>query len=132
MTIDEAIKEINWSIKVHKKILETDAKELDVDSAWVKHWKSVVEAFDIAIDTMRKYQKFQDQSLSLYMERLNADMVAMLTEIQLEIEEIPNSYEHKPIGTYDYCSGAENERKVNLEIIQQKINALKEDGSEEE
>ena len=60
MTIDEAIKEINWSIKVHKKILETDAKELDIDSAWVKHWKSIVEAFDIAIDTMRKYQKIQE------------------------------------------------------------------------
>ena len=62
-----------------------------------------------------------------YENRLKADMVAMLTEIQLEIEEIPNSYEHKPIGTYDYCLGAERERKTNLEIIQQKINALKGD-----
>lgn len=60
-----------------------------------------------------------------YENRLKDDMVAMLTDIQLEIEEIPNSYEHKPIGTYDYCLGAEHERKANLELIQQKINALK-------
>lgn len=59
MTIDEAIKEIDWSSKVHKKILETDAKELDIDSAWVNHWKSVVEALNMAITTMRKYQKIE-------------------------------------------------------------------------
>ena len=123
MSIDEAIKEINWSIKVHKKILETDAKELDVDSAWVKHWKSIVEAFDIAITTMRKYQKFQDQSLSLYMERLKADMVAMLSELQLEIEEM------------DSGCGWEGYRPTArvIDLIQQKINALKEneDGNDQ-
>ncbi len=61
-----------------------------------------------------------------------ADMVAMLEELKKEIEEIPNSYEYKPIGTYDYSLGAEHERKVNLEIIQQQINKLKgeEDGNE--
>ena len=41
------------------------------------------EALVTAIDTMRKYQMFQAK----YVERLKANMVAMLEEIQLEIEE---------------------------------------------
>lgn len=50
-----------------------------------------------------------------YEARLKADMVAMLTDIQLEIEEIP--YYH---GTYDHI-----DRKKVIHKIQQKINALK-------
>ena len=74
-----------------------------------------------AINIMRKYQKFQDQSLSLYMERLKADMVAMLTEIQLEIEELDNPLDYDFEG-YNQCA-------VDCEkLIQQKINALKGEG----
>jgi hypothetical protein len=62
-----------------------------------------------AIDTMRKYQQMQVD----YETRLKADMVAMLTDIQLEIEELdtPNNG-----SAYMDCA----------EIIQQKIDALKE------
>ena len=68
-----------------------------------------------AIDTMRKYQMFQAK----YVERLKADMVAMLTELQLEIEELdtPNNSD-----AYMTCS----------EIIQQKINALKAETEDQE
>lgn len=92
------------------------------------HNGSYGASINFAIDTMRKYQMMQAD----YNARLKADMAAMLEDLKKEIEEIPNSYEHKPIGTYDYCLGAEHERKVNLEIIQQKIDSLKggEDGNE--
>ena len=51
-----------------------------------------------------------------YEARLKADMVAMLTDIQLEIEELdPSGNEWS--DSLDACN----------EIIQQKINALKED-----
>lgn len=72
-----------------------------------------------AINIMRKYQKFQDQSLSLYMERLKADMVAMLTEIQLEIEELDTPSNG---DAYMTCS----------EVIQQKINALKAESEDQD
>lgn len=72
-----------------------------------------------AIDTMRKYQLLQDN----YEARLKADMVAMLTEIQLEIEE-------KSIIDYDEDLYDGGECVISIseinEIIQQKINKLKE------
>ena len=70
------------------------------------------EAHDTAVIIMRKYQKMQAD----YENRLKADMVAMLTEIQLEIEEF--------MGTIspNYDEAAQDISKV----IQQKINALKE------
>lgn len=57
-----------------------------------------------------------------YETRLKADMVAMLTEIQLEIEEIPIVTRHGVTGTVMTAQGM---RKKIKENIQQKINALK-------
>lgn len=70
------------------------------------------ESIDAVIETMRKYQMFQLD----YEAKLKADMVAMLTDIQLKIEE-----------NYNSCM-----RAKSVEIIQQKINSLKEntDGME--
>ena len=74
------------------------------------------DARDVAIDTMRKYQQLQAD----YENRLKADMVAMLTEIQLEIEE------------HTMTSGVTNQSTWNeciaccSRVIQQKIDALKE------
>ena len=45
---------------------------------------------DGAIDRLNKYQMMQAD----YENRLKADMVAMLTEIQLEIHELENPYPH--------------------------------------
>ena len=58
-----------------------------------------------------------------YENRLKADMVAMLTEIQLEIEELyPKARKTYRDGLISYCEGVDDSR----EIIQQKIDALKE------
>lgn len=104
---------------------------MTIDKAIAKIWhcivsirdctgnKEFVEALELSIETMRKYQMFQDQSLSLYMERLKADMVAMLTELQMEIEELDNPLDYDFEG-YNQCA-------VDCEkLIQEKINALKE------
>lgn len=55
-----------------------------------------------------------------YENRLKADMVAMLTEIKLEIEELQGKYS----PYYDEAS------QHTCEIIQQRINALKENTDE--
>ena len=55
-----------------------------------------------------------------YETRLKADMVAMLTEIQLEIEELDVS-DVVP----EYQDGAEETREYIADLIQQKIDALK-------
>jgi len=68
-----------------------------------------------------------------YEERLKADMVAMLTELKLEIAELKLDYpigecEHPTlkIKTTAYQTKTTTEIKQNcVEIIQQKINALK-------
>jgi hypothetical protein len=74
------------------------------------------EATRNLLDVARKYQMMQAD----YKNRLKADMVAMLTEIQLEIEglEVPLLYLAE-----DYEGGVLDCKK----IIQQKINALKGD-----
>ena len=66
------------------------------------------QAFDIAIDTMKKYQMMQAD----YEQRLKADMVAMLTELLLEIEE-------------GLCGSIWFGLTDIKNIIQQKINALR-------
>lgn len=76
------------------------------------------QAFDIAIDTMHKYQQMQAD----YEQRLKADMVAMLTDIQITLEEMlanetlsDNRHEISDVGVgIELC----------LPVIQQKINAL--------
>ena len=90
MSIDEAMKEIE-SITV-----VTDEKQ--------------ALAFALAVHTMKKYQTLQAD----YENRLKADMVAMLTELQLEIEESENCGKAFHLGL-----------QMASNIIQQKINALK-------
>lgn len=96
---------------IDKAILRVKHSSMSVDDK---------ETADFIIDTMRKYQKMQAE----YEIRLKADMVAMLTEIQTEIEELstPPAYQDEDyflIGT-NRCS----------ELIQQKINKLKGEGKE--
>jgi hypothetical protein len=78
------------------------------------------ECLDTAIETMRKYQMFQAD----YENRLKAEMVAMLTDLQLEIEDkairkqgIDSGFEYN----YEFIQSEEV-----IEIIQQKIDKLKE------
>lgn len=101
MTIDNAIKHMEQA-------------RYDYCEYWEETRNDTTIAFDIAIDTMRKYQQLQAD----YETRLKADMVAMLTEIQLEIEELDTPSNG---DAYMTCS----------DIIQQKINALKENGHDD-
>lgn len=59
-----------------------------------------------------------------YETRLKADMVAMLTEIQLEIEELDSRAGYDGNGMPTFSTDYIRKKKVN-DIIQQKINALK-------
>ena len=105
VTIDKAIQHIKNSCYIvgyptHDKQDETR--------------KKINASLDMAIDTMRKYQKIKAD----YENRLKTDMVAMLTEIQLEIEELKN----EPACCQHYKRGVNQ----SSDIIQQKINSLKE------
>lgn len=98
MTIEEAIGIITAKGNYSYTVIENRAK-------------------DVLVDTARKYQMMQAD----YETRLKADMVAMLTDIQLEMESLrfgqpPRKY------VVDEC----------LDIIQQKINALKAESEPQE
>ena len=123
MTIAEVVRELKWTLKVHKEILETDAKEIDVDSAWIKHWESVTEALNIAINTMLTYDGLRTD----YENRLKADLKAILVELQLEIHELENPYPHD----YDNLlllaqHNAFYDAKSTIEdLVEEKNNALR-------
>lgn len=79
------------------------------------HTPQAKDARDTAIDTMRKYQMLQTQ----YVERLRADMAAMITEIQLDISELKS---------YESADGQDLVMLADIgTLFQQKINNLKED-----
>ena len=84
------------------------------------------ELFDTAIDTMRKYQLMQAD----YENRLKADMVVMLTDLQLEIEELDFFEDEEPVNItqelIDEVKSWEYGVKDCCKVIQQKINSLKE------
>jgi hypothetical protein len=87
------------------------------------HTPQAKDARNIAVDTMRKYQMMQAD----YNARLQADLVAMLTELQLELDEMKIT-KVRSAGFAPYSKDPFR-RGVNCskEIIQQKINALKGD-----
>ena len=60
-----------------------------------------------------------------YEARLKSDMVAMLTEIQLEIEELDSRAGYDGNGMPTFSTDYIRKKKVN-ELVQQKINKLKE------
>jgi hypothetical protein len=76
-----------------------------------EEFETFIQAVNLAVDTMEKYQMMELD----YKARLRADMVAMLTELQLEIRE------HDPgCGWEGYA-----DKNVIDCIIQEKINSLK-------
>ena len=75
------------------------------------------------VEWLRKYQLMQAD----YENRLKADLVAMLTEIQLNIEE--NSYPENVYGD-EYGIDKIIATDAIYQIIQQKINALKAESEE--
>lgn len=67
-----------------------------------------------------------------YENRLKADMVAILTEIQLEIEEEKTNTEHLHYNELENAENYNNGVDTCSETIQQKINALKAESEVEE
>lgn len=79
-------------------------------------------------DFIRQYAEIiMEQVKATYEQRLKADLVAMLTDIQLEIEEIkplePTDDEDWQYGCFH---GLELMQDKCLKLIQQKINSLEE------
>ena len=107
MTIDEAIKIVRT---MHYPTNGDNEKERDT-------------AIMLLLDIARKYQKIQAD----YEKRLKADMVAMLADIQLEIKQ--NQIIAPQDSFYDKKLDGQFNRGISKasEIIQEKINALKED-----
>lgn len=73
---------------------------------------------------IRELQTVDVISEADYENRLRADMVAMLTEIQLEIEELDSRAGYDGSGMPTFSTDYIRKKKVN-ELIQQKINELK-------
>ncbi len=116
MTIDTIIKDCEQSIKQSELFIKAHQANMEIGE--IKEYQYYIERDKLTIDIMRKYQMMQAD----YNARLKADMVAMLTEIQLEIDEIQIVTRHGVTGTVITAQGMRKKIKVN---IQQKIDALK-------
>ena len=91
--------------------------------------KTQQECVSKTIDTLWKMAQKYQQLQADYETRLKADMVAMLTELQLEIEETAKDAHINAFmnGYKDmYLNGISASAIKCSEIIQQKINSLKE------
>ena len=79
---------------------------------------TIEEKFKVLTDEYAHLNGKYAMMLAAYENRLKADLVAMLTEIQLEIEEVKtqSGFDEAWDGAVKQCS----------DIIQQKINSLKE------
>lgn len=104
MSIDEAIHHLNTWSTTHGSGQTTD--------------KQHEEAKKMAIDTMRKYQMFQAD----YVNRLKADLEAILVELQLDVEEMDSG-----CGWEGYRPTAQV-----IGLIQQKINELKAESEDQD
>lgn len=115
MTIETIIKDCEQSIKQSELFIKAHQANMEIGE--IKEYQYYIERDKLTIDIMRKYQKMQAD----YENRLNADMVAMLTDIQLEIEEL-DLKDFVP----DYQKGADETREYIADLLQQKIDVLKE------
>lgn len=119
MTIETIIKDCEQSIKQSELFIKAHQANMEIGE--IKEYQYYIERDKLTIEIMRKYQMMQAD----YENRLKADMVAALTDIQLEIEEkkflesscsFMDKTEEKNYAVYtDDISN----------IIQQKIDALK-------
>ena len=91
--------------------------KLDYTEFWEEIKNETTEALDMAIASLKTDEAYQlmYEGEEIY---TKADMVAMLTEIQLEIEELKN----EPACCHHFVRGI----RRSSEVIQQKIDALKE------
>lgn len=134
MTHEEVVKKLDFLIRSYQNLIDNQVSEGEIVGPGVKGtWKAdapIIESYQNMIEalTLAKLAIKQYQMLKLdYNARLKDDMAAMLTEIQLEIEEKVHSYHSR------YCPACEAiDRKSVSNLIQQKINALKAESEVEE
>ena len=135
MTIDDCIHKLDFSIGAYQKLIDENVANGEVVGTGVrgtwtastplnKAYSNMIEALQIAKDTLRKHQMMQSD----YENRLKADMAAMLDEIQLQAEEnIENIYEKDEddlLQLAQHNAFADCFEQYN-DLIQEKINALK-------
>ena len=121
MSIDEAIKYLK-ALKRCETCEEGDIGRCKSCSCYrIGSSAKCYDAIDVGVDTMHKYQKLKAN----YETRLKADMMAMLTEIQLEFEEEKLNTEHLHYDDLEsaesYNTGIDN----CIDTIQQKIDKYK-------
>ena len=131
MTIEDCIHKLDFFIGAYQKLIDENVANGEVVGTGVrgtwtastplnKAYSNMIEALQIAKDTLRKHQMMQAD----YENRLKADMVAMLTEIQLEIKELWDNRYDVWLDNQYYIGKSDTLEEVD-EVIQQKINALK-------
>jgi predicted nucleic acid-binding protein len=131
-------------ISVKQKLLDSLAEEstMVISTAYayaknyVKYGEDITKAWTTAVQqasiiekvSLNAWAQAHETFRREYENRLKADLVDMLTEIQLEIEEIkplkPTDDEDWQYGCFH---GLELMQDKCLKLIQQKINSLKED-----
>lgn len=84
------------------------------------------DCYSISVDDFEQLPIIQAIPKSEYEARLKSDMAAMLTDLQLEIEECVDGAEGSP----QFEQGVTNARVQVVEVIQQKINSLKGDSND--
>ena len=134
MSIDDNVKQ-----KLLDSLAEEPAMVISTAYAYAKNyvmygeditkaWTTAVQQVSVIQEVRQKawveaYDSFKEE----YKTRLKADMVAMLTEIQLEIEEIEVAKENTEIKAGECCM-----KGACIDLIQQKIDKLRgnENGNE--
>ena len=86
-----------------------------------------IDGVAICENSFKKMKQLEDVAIPKadYENRLKADMVAMLTDIQLEIKELWDNRYDVWLDNQYYIGKSDTLEEVD-EVIQQKINALKE------
>ena len=105
------------------KALECDIEPLKFKKNIGKYMNDIAEFLNIifvtqsnAIKALPSVTPKKNPNVSMT-EAYNDGQAYILDKIRAEIEDIPNNPATKPVGTYDYCVGARNERRIILEII---------------
>lgn len=127
MTHEEVVKKLDFLIRSYQNLIDNQVSEGEIVGPGVKGtWKAdapIIESYQNMIEalTLAKLAIKQYQMLKLdYNARFKDDMAAMLTEIQLEIEDLYP--EHQCSGE---LTGFADAIETITPIIQQKIDALK-------
>lgn len=131
MTIDDNVKQ-----KLLDQISEESPMVISTAYAYAKNyvaygeditkaWTTAVQQASILEQARQKaWVEAYDSFKKDYENRLEADLVAMLTEIQLEIEELDSRAGYSGNGMPTFSTDYIRKKKVD-ELIQQKINQLR-------